>query len=348
MRAPILVLDKYEIVEQIATGGMAAVYRATLKGPMGFEKPVAIKVLLDEASKDEEVVRMFIDEARIGARLSHPNLASVLDFGEVEGRYYIALEYVDGLSLAELLKSLGKRRGLDLQAVIYVTHCVLQALDYLHSAKGPDGKPLNLVHRDISPQNILIDRSGAVKVCDLGIATGDFRSEKTKVGYVKGKRGFMSPEQALGELVDCRSDLYSLGLTVIAMLTGTSPLQEKKDATLAAQKGLDPAIIERLDIPDGLKKVLAKALRADREGRFSSAKEFAKALEEAGFPFSEAGKAALISLFQRMPERRAKERKQEAKTVFDVSLRPYKYLLLWIAAILLLSILFALFGVKLL
>ncbi len=270
MRSPILVLGKYEIGDLIATGGMAAVYRARVAGPMGFEKPVAVKILLDDAAQDEDIVRMFIDEARLGARLSHPNIASVLDFGEADGRFYLAMEYVDGVSLSALLKHLQRGRNprpLDARAALFIAQSVLRALSYAHDLKDANGHPLGIVHRDVSPHNILLDRSGAVKLCDFGIATGAHRVEKTQTGLVKGKAAFMSPEQAAGERLDARSDLYSLAVTLVAMLGG-------EPASEDPARGFDPGRVDALDCPEALKPVLRKALARKPSDRFQSAAEF--------------------------------------------------------------------------
>ncbi len=348
-RPPILVLGQYEIGDLIATGGMAAVYRARVAGPMGFEKPVAVKVLLDSAAHDEEVVRMFIDEARLGARLSHPNIASVLDFGEADGRYYLAMEYVDGVSLSALLQHV--RRGkpqkpLDTGAALHIAHSVLRALSYAHGLKDAQGKPLQVVHRDVSPQNILLDRSGAVKLCDFGIATGAHRADKTQVGIVKGKAAFMSPEQAAGERLDARSDLYSLALTVVAMLGGEPGSEDPV-------RGFDLGRVDALECPDALKPILKKALAWRPSDRFQSADEFSKALVDAGLDPGEAGRLALVEAIGKVPVPKPKLRKDARRNegaepvAVSGTDRAYRNLLLIVLGVLVLAIILALFGVRL-
>ncbi|MBM4396755.1 MAG: serine/threonine protein kinase [Deltaproteobacteria bacterium] len=311
MRDPILVLGKYEIVEAIGSGGMATVYRGKVAGPMGFEKPVAVKVLQEDVAADEEIVRMFIDEARLGARLSHPNVANVLDFGEAGGRYYMAMEYVDGVSLAGLLKHLGKGRKpkpLEPAVAVHVAACVLRGLAYAHGVNGPDGRALGIVHRDVSPQNVLLDRSGTVKLCDFGIATGSYRIEKTRVGVIKGKAGYMSPEQASGGKVDARSDLYSLALSIVAMLSG-GPAYDGKDTTEVrgkAAKGLGNERIEALACDVALKEVLRRALAAKPADRFATASEFLSALLAAAPDPAEAGRNALAALLEKVPDSAAR------------------------------------------
>jgi len=306
MRDPILVLGKYEIISPIASGGMATVYHARVAGPMGFEKPVAVKVLLDDAAQSEEIIRMFIDEARLGARLSHPDIASVLDFGEVSGRYFMAMEYVDGFSLANLRKRLAGRKAmkpLDTWISVTIARRVLHALAYAHDLKNDDGSPLSIVHRDVSPQNILLDRSGNVKLCDFGIATGSYRIEETRSGMVKGKAGYMSPEQAAGRKVDARSDLYSLALTLFTMLSGESPIRgaDSGEIRSASAKGIGQGRIGKLDCPDELKDVLSKALEKKPKNRFKNAEDFLSALIDAYPDPTGEGRKALVKLLRRFP-----------------------------------------------
>jgi len=358
MREPILVLGKYEILDAVGSGGMATVYRGRVAGPMGFEKPVAIKVLHDDAAADEEVVRMFIDEARIGARLSHPNIASVLDFGEADGRYFMAMEYVDGVSLAALMKHLAKgrkARPLEQAVAVHVATCVLRALAYAHAAAGPDGKPLGVVHRDVSPQNILLDRSGIVKLCDFGIATGNYRVERTRAGVIKGKAGYMSPEQASLGKVDARSDLYSLGLCIVAMLAG-GPVFEGKNTTevrARAAKGFDLARIDPLPCDEAIKDVLRRALAFKPSDRFQGADEFLSALLAAAPDPAEAGRNALAALLEKVPDsaastrplpRKGERRSVVARVDHHSTTTQTRNLLIIAGAIVLLALIFAFLG----
>lgn len=346
MRAPILVLGKYEIGDLIATGGMAAVYRARVAGPMGFEKPVAVKVLLDDAAQDEEVVRMFIDEARLGARLSHPNIASVLDFGEADGRFYIAMEYVDGVSLSALLRHL-RRKGVDARAALFVTLSVLRALAYAHALRDPQGRPLDVVHRDVSPQNILLDRSGTVKLCDFGIATGAHRDERTRTGLVKGKAAFMSPEQAAGERLDARSDLYSLGVTLYVMLGGAL------DDPASGRGALDPERVDALACPEPLKPILKKAISKKPEDRFQTAEEFSSALVSAGLDPGEPGRLALVEALRNLPTPKPKPGKASRRGPVSThaplsrSDLAYRNLLIVVLGVFLAAVVLALLGVRL-
>jgi serine/threonine-protein kinase len=307
MREPILTLDKYEILEAVGSGGMATVYRGRATGPMGFEKAVAVKVLQDDAADDDELVRMFIDEAKLGARLTHPNIATVLDFGESGGRYWLTMEYVDGPSLATLLKGSGRsgrtRKGpvLAPTAAAWVTAGVLRALAFAHGLTGGDGKAMSVVHRDVSPHNVLLDRGGQVRLADFGIATGAYRSEKTRAGVIKGKAGYMAPEQASGGKVDARSDLYAAGLTLFAMLAGAGPFTGDDTGAVraAAAKGLDRKTIDALPCDDALKAVLHQALARKPSDRFATADAFLEALAEAVPGYEAAGRTALIEAVRR-------------------------------------------------
>lgn len=304
MREPILTLEKYEILEAIGSGGMATVYRGRAVGPMGFEKAVAVKVLQDDAAADDEIVRMFIDEAKLGARLAHPNIATVLDFGESAGRYWLTMEFVDGPSLAALLKAAGRGRkgpALAPEAAAWVTAGVLRALGFAHALAGEDGRPLGVVHRDVSPHNVLLDRTGQVRLGDFGIATGTYRAEKTRAGVIKGKAGYMAPEQASGGRVDARTDLYAAGLTLFAMIAGAGPFSGEDTGAVraAAAKGVDPKAIDALPCDDAMKALLRRALARKPSDRYATADEFLAALGDAAPGYETAGRTALVEAVRR-------------------------------------------------
>lgn len=314
-----LLLNKYEILEAIGSGGMATVYRGRMVGPHGFEKMVAIKILNEESLHDSDVMKMFIDEARLGARLQHPNIVSILDFGESEGKPFIVMEYVDGTSLSTILKS---PHMLDFETASYVCTEVLNGLMYAHSLVDSHGKPLNIVHRDVSPHNILIDRNGGVKLCDFGIATGAFRSDRTKTGVIKGKVAYMSPEHAKGEGVDVRSDLYSLGLTLLAMILKHPPFEGKntEDVRTQSVKGIPPEKIKSLSCPDNLKTILERALAIDPQLRFQSAKEFLDAFE--GSFSKERSRQLLAQIVNETKTSQTKEKKQKKKNANPQQIHP--------------------------
>jgi serine/threonine-protein kinase len=277
-------LGPYELVERVATGGMAEVYLARRAGPHGFQKVVAVKRILPQLAKDVDFVAMFVDEARVCARLSHPNIVQVFDFGEEEGELYMAMEYVDGTTAARLIRAAAtKGVVLPLDACLHVALSVLRGLEYAHAARDDAGKPLSLVHRDVSPGNVLIDRSGAVKLTDFGIARAAELERRTDAGQLKGKLGYMSPEQVVGRELDARSDLFTLAIVLTEMVilrplfsggTELDVLMRIRDADLGA--------IDRAEerVPDDLRAVLFRALAKDPMLRYVNASAFAGALED--------------------------------------------------------------------
>ena len=231
---------RYRIVEELASGGMATVYRAVLIGESGFEKTVALKVMHAHLAKDEHHRRMFEDEARTGALLRHRAIIETLDYGQEQNLPYLATEFLDGLTLADALK---KRKKLPPDLVAWVLSELLDALAYAHTLEDPDGKPLGIVHRDVSPQNIFLGTDGRVTLIDFGIALREGRMEQTRTGLVKGKFRYMAPEQASGRPLDHRADLYSLGLVTVSSLTGHKPFKDAADTRemiLQAQDGFTP------------------------------------------------------------------------------------------------------------
>ena len=277
-------LGPYELIQRIATGGMAEVYLARRAGPHGFQKIVAVKRILPQLARDHDFVAMFVDEARVCARLGHPNIVQVFDFGEHDGELYMAMEYVDGTTGARLIRAAASQsEDVPLDVAIHVTLSVLRGLEYAHNAKDDEGRPLHLVHRDVSPGNVLIDRSGAVKLTDFGIARAAEVEPRTEAGQLKGKLGYMSPEQVVGRDLDARSDLFTLGI-VFAELVMLRPLfaggseldvlMRIRDADLSA---LDRSASR---VPDDVRNVLYRALTKDPLLRYPSATAFAEAIEE--------------------------------------------------------------------
>src|SRR5450755_3328143 len=252
-------LGPYELVERVATGGMAEVYLARRAGPHGFQKVVAVKRILPQLAKDTDFVAMFVDEARVCARLSHPNIVQVFDFGEEGGELYMAMEYVDGTTGARLIRAAAaKGEELPLDVCLHLALSVLRGLEYAHSARDEDGKPLSLVHRDVSPGNVLIDRSGAVKLTDFGIARAAVIERRTDAGQLKGKLGYMSPEQVVGRELDARSDLFTLGIVLAEMIT-LRPLfsgGRELDVLLRIRDADVGAIDRNPNIADDVKAVL--------------------------------------------------------------------------------------------
>jgi len=277
-------LGKYELLKKIATGGMAEVWLARQSGPVGFQRSLVVKRMLPHLATDPQFVQMLLNEAKIAARLSHPNIAQIYDLGDVDGEPFIAMEFVRGRNLGRLIRKAWSRGFWIAQAIsirIAATSC--EALAYAHEMTGDDGVPLRIVHRDISPQNILISFDGSVKLVDFGIAKAADVANPTMSGQLKGKFAYMSPEQAMGKPLDCRSDLFALGLVLYELLTGVRPLQREGDLpTLAAAKECEiappSAVAEEVD-PE-LDGIVMRALSRHPEDRYQNAREFQMALEE--------------------------------------------------------------------
>ncbi|MCA9551560.1 MAG: serine/threonine protein kinase, partial [Myxococcales bacterium] len=225
-------IGRYEIVRKIATGGMAELYLGRFTGPGGFEKRCALKRILPQFAADQTFQRMFQNEARVTAMFDHPNVVQVFELGQDDkGQFYIAMELVNGMNLRQLMqlaRDTGQAIPPELAAFMMVQ--ALDGLAYAHAFRDPDsGEPLHLVHRDISPQNILVSYEGAVKLVDFGIVKGSSISGETQAGMLKGKVAYMSPEQASGEPIDGRSDLFSIGVCFYELVTGHRPFQGAND-----------------------------------------------------------------------------------------------------------------------
>lgn len=277
-------LGPYELVHRIATGGMAEVYLARREGPHGFQKTVALKRILPQLAADTDFVAMFVDEARVCARLSHPNIVQVFDFGEQGGELYMAMELVDGTTGARLIRAAaGRNEDIPLEVSLHVALSVLRGLDYAHNARDEAGRPLYLVHRDVSPGNVLIDRSGAVKLTDFGIARAAEFERRTDAGQLKGKLGYMSPEQVVGKELDLRSDLFTVGIVLAEMVTVRPLFSGGRELDVLLRiRDADLGAIDRNAgrVPDDVRAVLYRALAKDPKLRYPSAAAFAEALEE--------------------------------------------------------------------
>ncbi|MFT5587763.1 MAG: serine/threonine protein kinase [Cognaticolwellia sp.] len=280
------VFGKYHLLEKIATGGMAEVFRARSYGMAGFEKILVIKRILDHLGKDEEFVTLFIDEARIAVRLIHVNIVQVFELGEVEGAYYMAMEYVHGLDLARLVNRANKVGPVPVPIACFVIIEALKALQFAHERvygeEVPDkeGDPMNIVHCDISPQNILISFSGEVKITDFGISRASFQAEEQH-DVIRGKYAYMSPEQVEGKVLDGRSDLFSLGIVFYELLTGRRLFKARsRDETLGRVKRAEVPSARgfRPELSEDLEDLLLRSLARRPEHRFRDAGEMLDAL----------------------------------------------------------------------
>jgi eukaryotic-like serine/threonine-protein kinase len=266
------VFGKYLLLERLNVGGMAEVFTAKAFGVEGFERILAIKKILPTMAEDEEFITMFIDEARISVQLNHANVVHIHELGKHDDAYYIAMEYVSGKDLRALLERFRRRREIMPTAMaVFVASKMCEGLDYAHRKKDARGQELHIIHRDVSPQNILISYEGEVKIIDFGIAKAANRSQKTQAGILKGKFGYMSPEQVRGQPIDRRSDIFAVGVTLYEMLTGEklfvgesdfSTLEKVRNAEVPLPRQFNP------NIPAGLEKVVLKSLAREVEDRY--------------------------------------------------------------------------------
>jgi TonB family protein len=266
---------QYTLLERIAVGGMAEVWKARMKGVEGFQKTVAIKKILPHLTDSSDFVSMFVDEAKLAAQLTHNNIIHIYDLGKIGDDYFIAMEFVDGRDLRTILNTAReKSQALPMGLALLVASRLASALDYAHRMKDFESRPLGLVHRDVSPQNVLISFEGDIKLCDFGIVKAVSKASKTQMGALKGKLQYMSPEQAWGRPVDARSDIFSLGSLLFEMLTGRrlfpgdsemSVLDAVREGRIQAPRDLDPRL------PLEVNALVLRALAKEPGDRFESA-----------------------------------------------------------------------------
>ncbi len=274
---------KYLLLEKIAVGGMAELYRAKITGVQGFEKLIAIKMILPHLANEKELVSSFIDEANLAAFLNHQNIVQIYDFGNMEDTYFISMEYLFGKDLRRIFaKSKEKGLILGLEYALYITSRICSGLDYAHKLKDFQGKPLHIIHRDISPQNIFITYEGDVKIVDFGIAKAASQSTITQVGMIKGKVAYMSPEQASGKTIDHRSDIFSTGILLYEMVTNERMFKGDTLQILAQvqEAKFEAPEVVKCDLPEKLCDILRLALAKEPEQRYQSCGEMLADLEE--------------------------------------------------------------------
>ncbi len=273
---------KYLLLGRIAHGGMAELYRAKLIGAEGFEKLIAIKMILPHLAEEEILIQSFIEEAKLAAFLQHQNIVQIYDFGSVDGRYYIAMEYLYGKDLKGIIKrSIEKGICLSLENALYIATQVCAGLDYAHKLKDFQGRPLNIIHRDIGPHNVFVTYNGQVKVIDFGIAKAAIQDTTTQEGSIKGKVAYMSPEQAKGETIDHRSDIFAIGILLYEILTHKRMFEGDAFQVFAKVREADyvPANVVKRNLPVELYKIMERALAKDREQRYQFAEEMLTDLE---------------------------------------------------------------------
>jgi len=276
---------RYKIVRKVADGGMAEIFLATQIGREGFQKPVILKRIHSTIYADPQFRNMFIDEAHISMGLSHSNIVQILDLGVGNGRYFLVMEVVDGWDLGRVLaRAFAAETPLPRELGLYVTAEVCRALAYAHGKTDlVSGRPLGIVHRDVSPQNILLSEQGEVKLTDFGIAKAMGKREQTGTGVVKGKVAFMSPEQALGKAIDARSDLFALGTVLYQLMVGVRPFEAPTDLEilLRVQKAdFRPAHEVARDLPPQVAAIIARSMQLEPDLRYQSADEMLTDIEQ--------------------------------------------------------------------
>jgi serine/threonine-protein kinase len=294
--------QRYRVIDKIDAGGMAEVFRAERVGIEGFAKQVAIKRVLPHLSEKERFIRLFLDEARLSARLNHSNCVQVFDIGYGEGSYFIVMEWVDGTSLKGLVEHY-RRQGQSLPAPIAV-HIVLEVakgLAYAHELKDAEGKDLGIIHRDISPPNVLLSRYGEVKIVDFGLAKANSQLEKSEPGIIKGKFGYLSPEAALGQEIDARTDVFALGIMLWELLAGRRLFLGETDfqTVRLVQQAVIPDIAQiNPSVPQELARIIEKSLAKNPEDRIPTAYDFgqqlARVLFEMGVTVTDFDIASLV------------------------------------------------------
>jgi serine/threonine-protein kinase len=321
--------QRYQIVERIAAGGMAEVYRGESAGIEGFRKKVAIKRVLPKLSQNREFIHMFLDEARLCAYLSHSKCVQVFDIGQAAGAHFIVMEYVDGADLQAVLEHLREQRqDMPIEVACLITAQVCEGLAYAHDACDHQGQPLNIVHRDISPHNVLMTRYGEVKLVDFGLAKASSHLTADDEDIVKGKFGYLAPEVTLGKGADRRVDIFAAGILLWEMLSGRRLFKGETDVETfkQVQAAQIPDLRQiRAGVSDELAQVLGRALARDPAQRYPHAGDFARDLAvvmaRLGKPvtYQEVGKLVVATASERARRRKA-ERKDAAGVVGDLIL----------------------------
>src|ERR1041385_134236 len=270
-------IGTYVLERRLGSGGMAEVFLARRTGPHGFSKRVAIKRILPEFACDAQFIQMFCDEARIAATLSHPNIVQIVEFGEHDGELFLVMEFIDGISCSTILRTVSERGGtIPVGPALYIARDVLLALAFAHEAADEDGRLLGIVHRDVSPSNVLVSRTGNVKLIDFGITRSLIAERRAAPGELKGKLRYMSPEQVLGGDVDTRSDLFAVGIILAEMLAGKALFSGRSDLdVLTSISRGELGFVNQGAIPKDITEVLEAALAHHPSNRFQTARDFA-------------------------------------------------------------------------
>ncbi|MEK7705025.1 MAG: serine/threonine-protein kinase [Myxococcota bacterium] len=302
---------KYRLLKRIGTGGMAQIYLAAIDGPDGFSKTCVIKRILPEYARLDDFSRMLITEAKVAAMLSHPNIVQVFDFGKIRDDYFIAMELVDGGSLEAAIKQSAKLRvPLGVRVAVNVGIPLCDALAYAHAMVMPNGAPLNLVHRDVTPGNILISHTGVVKLTDFGVVKAAVAHTNTTAGVVKGKFAYMAPEQVRNQPIDHRADIFSLGIVLYELSTGRWLFRRAETAAVlnaVANAEVPPPSTVLPGFPPEFERILMKALARERTDRYNDARELLSDLEafRAAQQWTSSARDLAVLMQKLFPERTA-------------------------------------------
>ena len=276
-------IGKYRLLAELGAGGMANVFLGVAQGPSGFNKLLVLKTLRPNLAEDPEIVQMFLDEARLAGRLSHPNVVQTYEVGEEDGRFILVMEYLDGQALSTVLHE-ARKRQIDFSMAMQVRVVIdaLQGLNYAHDMKDFDGTPFNIVHRDATPQNVFVTYDGQIKVLDFGIAKAVTSSAETRAGIFKGKLAYMAPEQFLGEAIDRRVDIYAVGAMIWEICVGKRLWKGTPDVQIlhrVLNGDVPKAISVNPDCPPELDRICQKAMARDRDERYLEASALQEDLE---------------------------------------------------------------------
>lgn len=268
---------KYSLLNRIAVGGMAEVFLARQEGLEGFEKTICIKRIRPHLSSQPNFVQMFLNEAKLAAQLNHPNIVQIYDLGRVNDSYFIAMEYISGRDMSRIIPK-AEKAGISFPMIyaLRIASNVCEGLYFAHTKGDAYGNPLNIVHRDITPENILVSFSGTVKIVDFGIAKANTQLEQTRAGEIKGKLSYMSPEQCMGHQLDARSDIFSFGSVIYEWITGYKLFTGENEMAILKSiidgKIYPPSYFKE-DVPEAVERILMKALEKDKNKRYQSAWE---------------------------------------------------------------------------
>ncbi len=312
--------QRYRVIEKLESGGMAEVFRAESEGLQGFKKQVAIKRVLPHLSEKKKFISMFLDEARLSASLSHSNCVQVFDIGVGDSAYFIVMEFVDGANLKSIAESIRKQgREFPVPAAVFICAEICKGLSYAHEMKDANGVPQHIVHRDMSPPNVLVTKYGEVKIVDFGLAKATTQLEKSEPGIIKGKFSYLSPEAATGQEVDARTDIFAVGIMLWEMLSGQRLFLGETDyqTVRKVQQAVVPSIAQiNPRVPPELERIVAKSLAREQGSRYQTARELGQDLNRFLFKNGEAiGTFDIATLVQGAMRERQKIRPPQGSII---------------------------------